>query len=108
MPMKVSEQQFLAQETTASEVFRRRLYDEASEAYPEYSESKKYEIFIDCMAFADRSSITTEHGLTSLVFVSFAYGSCIASDSAFSQAQALALATTGNPEAVVCALYEAL
>jgi len=108
MSFRISKQQLETQEAIAREDFRRSLSNNLTEAYPDYSPQQRDHILEECLRFAATADIITEHGLTSLAYVSFAHGSCIANNPLFRTAQKLTVARTGNTEAVACALYEAL
>lgn len=102
-----SDQYQILQET-AVQRFHRSLFTYLSESFPEYDISERRKLFASCLEYAASEGISTEYGLTSLTTVSFMLGECIANDPDYRELHAKCVAETGDPEAVVNAIYDGM
>lgn len=108
MSLIVRKAQYQELDKAAIRYFHRQLFLYLADSFPEYDANERKELFKQCLAYADRAKIRSEYGLTSLTVVSFMQGQCIGEDPDFITMQLKSVAIYSDPEAVICALYEAM
>jgi len=96
--LTIRKEQYDALERAAVAKFHRRLFGYLLQEFPEYTADQAQTLFSDCIAWANRSRIATEYGLTSFAFVSFHLAENIANDANYRELHQRCLNATGDAE----------